>query len=124
MEIWNSLLKADVDNDNDISINEWYSMWETYAKNPSNELPWQTLYMNFIFDLEDASNDGSIDVDEFSSVYACFGIDIGEAKKAFTHMAKGSSTVTREQFAVLWKEYFITEDPSAPGNFIFGKTSF
>jgi len=32
--------------------------------------------------------------------------------------------VTREKFADLWKQYFCSDDPSVPGNFIFGKTSF
>lgn len=32
--------------------------------------------------------------------------------------------VTREKFADLWKQYFCSDDPNVPGNFIFGKTSF
>lgn len=32
--------------------------------------------------------------------------------------------VTREKFADLWKQYFCSDDPNIPGNFIFGKTSF
>lgn len=30
-------------------------MWDEYAKSPENALEWQQGYMNFMFDLEDAS---------------------------------------------------------------------
>ena len=37
---------------------------------------------------------------------------------------QGAEEVTRETFAELWQQYFSSDDPAAPGNFIFGKTSF
>lgn len=41
--------------DDQISREEWYMMWEDYAKNPDNPPEWQNVYMNFVFDLEDTS---------------------------------------------------------------------
>lgn len=38
--------------------------------------------------------------------------------------SQGAEEVTREQFAVLWQEFWQSDEPSAPGNFIFGKTTF
>jgi DNA-directed RNA polymerase specialized sigma24 family protein len=38
--------------------------------------------------------------------------------------AQGAEEVTREQFAVLWQEFWQSDDSSAPGNYIFGKTTF
>lgn len=99
-------------------------MWDAYAKDPSTVMDWQNKYMNFMFDLEDASTDGSIDVAEFALVCSSYGLEKKECEEAFAKMAKGNAEVTREQFAALWEEYFKSEDPSAPGNFIFGKTSF
>lgn len=43
---------------------------------------------------------------------------------SFYKQLQGAKEVTREQFAELWQQYFSTEDTDAPGNFIFGKTSF
>lgn len=39
-----------------------------------------------MFDLEDASGDGSIDIDEFTSVCSCYGLDASECKEAFSKM--------------------------------------
>lgn len=101
--------------------------------------------MNFMFDLEDASTDGTIDAQEFAIVCSSYGLDTKECEEAFAKMSKVSLTnaksiskyleinqsstqgaieVTRDEFAILWREYFSSDEPSAAGNFIFGKTSF
>jgi ACT domain-containing protein len=40
-----------------ISRDEWYSMWEEYAKDPEHAVEWQQTYMNLVFDLEDISGE-------------------------------------------------------------------
>jgi len=107
-----------------VSVDEWCNMWDAYAKDPSSVMDWQNAYMNFMFDLEDASHDGGIDVTEFTLVCSSYGLEKTECEEAFAKMSQGQSEVTREQFAALWKEYFAAEDVNAPGNYIFGKTSF
>lgn len=124
-KIWEGLrAKADKDNDGQVSVEEWCKMWDEYARDPDSVLDWQLRYMNFMFDLEDASNDGSIDAEEFSIVCSSYGLDQQECREAFGKMAQGTEEVDRDQFAKLWREYFSSDDPASPGNFIFGKTSF
>ncbi|XP_004926654.1 calexcitin-2 [Bombyx mori] len=121
LKVWDGLSSADTDNDGQVSKEEWISLWEKFSSSPSD---WQNLYCKFIFQLEDASNDGSIDSEEFSSVYASFGLDKAEAASAFQKLSKGKSSVSFAEFQELFKEYFASEDVNAPGNFVFGKTSF
>lgn len=71
-----------------MSVEEWNSMWNDYAQNPSAALKWQQQYCHFMFQLEDASADGSIDCDEFTTVCSSYGIDYQECKVAFAKMAK------------------------------------
>lgn len=124
IKIWEGLRsKADKDNDGQVSVEEWCNMWDAFAKDPSSVLDWQQRYMQFMFDLEDASTDGTIDVNEFATVCSCYGVDKKECEQAFKKMSKGPE-VTRDEFANLWKDYFSSEDPSSAGNFIFGKTTF
>ncbi|CAG7825636.1 unnamed protein product, partial [Allacma fusca] len=69
--------------------------------------------------------DGCIDVEEFTSVCSSFGIDSAESRKAFETLSKnGKAIVDLDYYSGLWKDYFSSDDPSALGNFIFGKTSF
>jgi Ca2+-binding EF-hand superfamily protein len=125
IKIWEGLRsKADKDNDGQVSVDEWCNMWDAYAKDPSAALEWQQRYMQFMFDLEDASNDGTIDAQEFATVCSSYGIDRNECEVAFNKMSKGAKEVGRDTFATLWKEYFQSEDTTAAGNFIFGKNNF
>ncbi|XP_008201337.1 calexcitin-1 isoform X1 [Tribolium castaneum] len=125
IQIWDGLRqRADSNKDGQVSVEEWASMWNEYAKSPENALEWQTQYLKFMFDLEDASGDGSIDVDEFTSVCSCYGLEPSECKEAFQKMSCGKKEVNYEQFEALWKQFFTSENPSDPGNFIFGKTKF
>lgn len=125
LKVWDGLQNvADANKDGEVTADEWVTMWEAYAKNPSSAYDWQNQYCKFIFQLEDASNDGAIDSEEFSTVYASFGLNKEEAVTAFQKMAKGKANVSWPEFQELWKEYFVTEEPNAPGNFIFGRSSF
>ena len=45
-------------------------------------------YMNFMFDLEDASTDGTIDAEEFSIVCSSYGLDKAECQEAFRKMSQ------------------------------------
>ncbi|XP_058804134.1 calexcitin-2 [Phymastichus coffea] len=123
-KVWDGLQKrADADNDGQISRDEWYSMWEEYAKDPGHAVEWQQTYMNLVFDLEDTSGDGSIDETEFSQVCISYGVNETESREAFKKLQVGSE-VTRDKFEKLWQEFFTSDDPSTPGNYIFGKTSY
>lgn len=44
--------------------------------------------MNFMFDLEDASDDGAIDAAEFAIVCSSYGLDKGECEDAFRKMSQ------------------------------------
>jgi hypothetical protein len=48
-------------------------------------------YMNFMFDLEDASNDGAIDASEFAIVCSSYGLDKTECEEAFGKMSQVSA---------------------------------
>ncbi|XP_011498359.1 PREDICTED: calexcitin-2 isoform X2 [Ceratosolen solmsi marchali] len=122
--VWDGLRKrADADNDGQISRDEWYSMWEEYAKDPEHAVEWQQTYMNLVFDLEDTSGDGSIDETEFSQVCRSYGVEENESREAFKKLQVGNE-VTREKFEKLWQQFFSSDDPTSAGNFIFGKTVY
>nr|AWI63388.1 calexcitin 1 isoform X1 [Sogatella furcifera] len=125
LQVWEGLKqRADHDHDGQVSHEEWCSMWDEYAKNPEKALEWQLSYMDFMFDMEDTSGDGAIDEEEFASVCVSYGIPEEECRTAFRKFSAPGESLTKEKFAVLWKEFFCTDDPNAPGNFVFGKAVF
>ncbi|GFG31972.1 hypothetical protein Cfor_01875, partial [Coptotermes formosanus] len=125
LKVWEGLQqKADANRDGQVSHEEWVSMWNEYAKNPDKALDWQNRYMNFMFELEDSSGDGTIDESEFKSLCVSYGLSPEESAEAYNKFTSNKTVeITREVFAELWKQFFSSEDPDAPGNYIFGKVS-
>ncbi|KAG8304497.1 Non-specific lipid-transfer protein [Homalodisca vitripennis] len=110
---------------NAVTNEEWCKMWEEYSRNPNSVLDWQLQFRDFMFDLEDTSGDGAIDEEEFAMICSSYNVPEQNARDAFRKFSRnGTLEITREKFGELWVEYFASEDPSAPGNFIFGVTKF
>ncbi|XP_066996331.1 calexcitin-2 [Anabrus simplex] len=126
IKVWETLRqRADTDQDLQVNQDEWIKMWDDYKKSPDTPLEWQKLYMNFMFDHIDSSGDGTIDLAEFTTVFTGYGLSTEECEKAFDKFTKNKTVeINREAFGKLWNEFFSSEDPQAPGNFIFGKCSF
>ncbi|XP_065334845.1 calexcitin-2 isoform X1 [Cloeon dipterum] len=126
INVWDGLrARADSNKDGQVSHEEWCMMWDEYARNSGPALEWQQRYMNFMFDLEDTSGDGCIDEEEFTTVCSSYGVSPAECSEAFNRFSQNKTVIVdRAKFAELWKQYFASEDPNAPGNFIFGKVTF
>lgn len=122
LEIWEGMLyKADANKDGEISADEWISLWSESSKD--SPFDWQAYYCKSIFRLQDASNDGAIDKEEFVSVHESFGLPKEQSSEAFDKLACGKDKVTWEDFQQRWDEFFTSEDENAPGNYIFGRLS-
>lgn len=120
--IWDGLRKAaDTDSDGTINKDEWIKLWDDYAQNPEKAAEWYKIYAKCIFQLIDAGSDGSIDDQEFTNFYENFGISKDGSLESFKKVAAGKKKVTWEEFEVLFKEYFISDDVNAPGSYIFGQ---
>lgn len=123
--IWDGLRKyADENEDEQVTKEEWLKMWAECVKSveKGESLPeWLTKYMNFMFDVNDTSGDNIIDKHEYSTVYMSYGISKEDCNVAFDTLSEGGKTmVTREIFARLWTEYFVSNDRGAKGNHLFG----
>ncbi|KAK4291529.1 hypothetical protein Pmani_035658, partial [Petrolisthes manimaculis] len=120
--LWSVLTsRADTDNDSEVSVEEWYSAW----REDEGEKEWSHIFRDLMFLLEDASGDGHVDCDEYVALYTALGLPKQQCHKAFTLVQKeDAGEVTKEKFDLLWEQYFHSEDPQQPGNFIFGKCDF
>ncbi|XP_023951245.1 calexcitin-2-like [Bicyclus anynana] len=123
LEIWEGMLyKADVNKDGEISADEWVALWEESSKD--SPFDWQAYYAKSIFHLQDSSNDGAIDKEEFVSVHGSFGLPKDQTSEAFDKLACGKDKVSWEDFQQRWEEFFTSENADAPGNYIFGNLTF
>jgi len=126
-KIWEGLReRADVNKDGRITKEEWTKMWESCIKDVANGKgfpAWQQEYMEFMFYANDTSGDNMIDRGEYSAVYQLLGFSNDDVNACFDKISEGckDQMLSKTDFEALWKEYFISEDENAKGNFLFGR---
>lgn len=121
--IWKGLEEyADTDKDSVITKDEWLKMWGACLKDIENgRFPtWQKRYMDLMFDVNDKSGDNLIDLVEYTTFFAEFGIKSDECKEAFDKIS-GGKNISRSDFEKLWREYLTSNDVSSDANSLFGK---
>lgn len=78
-------------------------------------------YVGAMFDNFDADSDGYIDVDEFIDLFVAYRIEVRYAAKSFRKIdLNRDDLISRGELISSVKEFFRSEDPEAPGNWLFG----
>lgn len=78
-------------------------------------------YVGSLFDNFDADNDGYIDLDEFIDLFVSYRIEVRFAAKAFRKLDRNKDgLISRGELIMATKEFFRSDDPDAPGNWLFG----
>jgi Ca2+-binding EF-hand superfamily protein len=126
--VWTGLKTyADDNSDGEISKEEWFQMWSDCAKKvmDKQKFPeWLSSYMSFMFDAADTSGDNVIDKDEFRLAYTSFGLSAEQCDSAFDAFSEnGQIELTKDKYSQLWHEFFLSNDESAKGNFLFGQVA-
>ncbi|CAK1555483.1 unnamed protein product [Leptosia nina] len=122
-QIWEGFQSsADSDNDGKVSTEEWIKMWDLQDKETLPE--WNNLFCKVCFHLQDKSGDGKVDEEEFVKVHEVFGGPKEDAVEAFKKLSQGQSSLSWEEFQKLFKDFFLSDDADAPGNYIFGTINF
>lgn len=71
--------------------------------------------------LADNDNDGSIDRDEFRLMQLAFGTSEGDTEAAFKALdLSGDGRISIDELVDLAEEYYLSPDPDARGNQLFG----
>lgn len=116
---WHGLLEvADADNDGRVSRDELLTLVD--------RLPGMreavTATADTIFDAVDGNGDGRISRAEHRRLVATWhGQDV-ETDEVFDILdLDGDGHLSRPEFAVLWCQFWISDDPSEPGNLLCGK---
>ncbi|GAV06860.1 hypothetical protein RvY_16775-2 [Ramazzottius varieornatus] len=123
--VWEHLKQvADRDNDGTVSEQEWLKMWEE-ATGSQKQPPWVHRYQSFLFEAEDVSGDGKIDETEYVQAYTQFGLSADECRNAFKKLtASGEKEIDKKLFEQRFNEFVMSTDPSAAGNYLFGKAAY
>lgn len=74
-----------------------------------------------IFDIFDTDEDHKVSVEEWREFFRCYSIDPDEADRCFDkYDLNGDGHVSRSELVDLVGQFYLSSDPEAPGNFLYG----
>jgi Ca2+-binding EF-hand superfamily protein len=122
MALWDFVRSiADRDGDDRVGVEEFI---DGYAALTDDGPTFHALlmgYATFVISTADRDGDGLLDVDDYAAILGCYGIDDGAARAAFARIDRdGDGSLSTTDMETSFEEYFRSDDPDAPGNWMMG----
>lgn len=119
---WEALrASADADDDGGVTGAEWLAYWDGVLGDEGRYADEVAMVTDRLFRIFDTDEDGVLGSDEFCNFYAIHGLRSAEARLVFMDLdADGDGAVTRQELVDMVHEFYRSDDPSAPGNRLFG----
>jgi Ca2+-binding EF-hand superfamily protein len=122
LDEWESLREsADEDGDGRVSQAEFLRYGATFLDDRDAVRSYARGDVQLLFDAMDRDGDGRITVDEYREYLQVCGADAAAADGFFRYAdVDGDGRMTRAEIAHAFEEFFLSTDPSAAGNLLFG----
>lgn len=103
-----------------ISLDQWVGFWSNVAQNPEM---YQTIRQTsgVIFSVLDADGDGQVSLEEYRKLCGVMRLEPTYADGIFAKLdLNQDAMISMDELMTLADQYFVGDDPNAPGNFFFG----
>ena len=122
--VWENICKVcGVTPEGRIDLEQWLEFEDQMAVNCD-----EALYDNYVntlvrgaFDVFDVNKDGQLSLQEWAQLYAAWRVEPRFAPEAFQKIDRdGNGFITKDELVQVVKEFHQSDDPNAPGNWLFG----
>lgn len=112
----------DTDGDHRVGLDEWITYFEGMLEDEDRYLEVAAPIARYIFNMLDHNENGKISIEEWRLFSQAYNIPAEDVDDIFNKMdADDSGFITREEFGHLVTDFFLSDDPDKPGNYIFGR---
>ncbi len=121
--MWNAFwLPADMDQDGQVSLDEYLQLAEKQRKMGFKEEMKQIIKLfEAIFDTIDLDGDGEVSLAEYKLFFQAWSIESSLAVEAFAGMdLNADARLSREAFLQYGANFYVNDEPNVAGNYIFG----
>jgi len=74
--------------------------------------------------LADRSGSGALDLDAFVAIFRALNVDERASREAFSRIdTDHDGKIDESQYIDAWRDFYVSDDLSAPGNWLFGDLS-
>ena len=127
--LWKMISRdIDIDGNGSISLMEWLAFHiKAFIEDPLNQ-GFQPKFSaalrataSFFCDMLDSDGDGKVCIDDYIAFCAAYNVSEAKARFSFKLFDRdGSGDITMQEVEEMVKEFYLSDDPSAPGNLFFG----
>src|SRR4051812_21919317 len=119
---WAALCRmADKNKDERVALDEFLSGFEALLSDEQNYQHYIQSVAGSLFDSMDLNHDDKISLEEFSVPQQAYGLTADQARQTFERLdVSGQGYLTREEIYARAHEFFYSDDPDAPGSWLFG----
>lgn len=119
------LAEAPHQGSHEINLEEWINYLDTKIINGNDVEKLEEFgefIIGFIFDMFDDNHDGYISTDEYVDMFVVYNIDIKYSAKSFLKLdINKDDRLSRKELIYAVEVFLTSDDPSQPGNWVFGK---
>jgi Ca2+-binding EF-hand superfamily protein len=104
-----------------IDLESWFGYHDAVLLTPGIYDTLVRPTAGMIFDTFDVDGDQKVSVEEWREFFRCYSIDPAEADDCFgRYDLNGDGFVSRSELVDLVGQFYLSSDPAAPGNYLFG----
>jgi Ca2+-binding EF-hand superfamily protein len=119
---WEGIATRDKDGDGRVDLAEWLDYDQEITSSPETFQQVLEAGADELFQILDFDDDGVVSLEEYTTWIGSYGVSDVMAKEAFAHLAaSGSGRLSRAETRERVREYYQSEDPESPGNWLFGR---
>jgi Ca2+-binding EF-hand superfamily protein len=119
MDVWTQLKQFDSNGDERVSLSEYVAGFDAFLSQREEFMQGMTALVDAFYELADRDNDGRITEDELVRHFRAWGHSEQQARTAFPKLDRNSSGgISKDEWMANLEEYYFSEDPAAPGNWL------
>lgn len=119
---WESMrVSADADHDGGVDLQEWLAYWDALLSDAERYESEVAGLVDRLYALFDTDESGGIEAGEFCDFYGAYGLRAEMAREVFQALdTDGDGTVSRGELSGMARQFYLSDDPTAPGNHLYG----
>jgi Ca2+-binding EF-hand superfamily protein len=119
MEAWTQLKQFDSDGDGFVSLSEYVAGFDAFLSQREEFMQDMAALVDAFYELADRDNDGRITEEELVRHFRAWGYTEQQARVAFPKLDRNSTgSIAKAEWMANLEEYYFSEDPAAPGNWL------